>query len=258
MILDANANLGNWPFRRMIYNDPEGLLERLGRVEIDRAWVVSLEAVMYKDVHAANAPLAEMVADYPALMPIATINPEFPAWQGDLAECVQELGFRGVRAYPNYHGYALDDPIADDLLALADDLDIFVQVAVRMTDERHHHPLCTVPPVDLGPLPELAAKYPKLPIMVVNGKNTDLMPLIEPTQGMENLFFEMSHIEGTGGLEELGRRLGLERIVFGTHAPYYYPESAILKVTRECEFTEAEQEAILHANADRLLAASGG
>jgi len=47
--------------------------------------------------------------------------------------------------------------------------------------------------------------------------------------------------------------LGLEHILFGTHAPYYYPESAILKVTRECEFTDKEQDAILYDNADSLL-----
>ena len=93
--------------------------------------------------------------------------------------------------------------------------------------------------------------------MVVNGKNTDLKPLNEPTAGMENLFFEMSHIQGTGGVKDLGRRLGLERVVFGTHAPYYYPESAILKVTRECEFTGEQQEGILYGNADRLLVAGG-
>ena len=84
----------------------------------------------------------------------------------------------------------------------------------------------------------------------------DLIPLVAATQGMENLFFEMSHIEGTGGVEELGRRLGLQRILFGTHAPYYYPESAILKVTRECDFTDDEQRAILYGNADRLLKAA--
>ncbi len=41
MIVDANANLGNWPFRRTSYNDPKRLLERLARVDIDRAWVVA-------------------------------------------------------------------------------------------------------------------------------------------------------------------------------------------------------------------------
>ncbi len=257
MIVDANANLGNWPFRRTSYNDPKRLLERLARVDIDRAWVVSLDAVMYKNVHAANAPLAEMAAEYPALMPVATINPTFPAWERDLVECKESLGYRGVRAYPNYHQYELGDPAFDDFLAVADDLDMFVEIAVRMTDERHHHPLCMVPPVELAALPDLAAKYPRLPIMLINAKNTDLVPLIEPTEGMENLWFEMSHIEGTGGVEQLGRSLGLEHILFGTHAPYYYPESAILKVTRECEFSEEEQEAILYGNAGRLLASAG-
>ena len=87
-----------------------------------------------------------------------------------------------------------------------------------------------------------------------------LMALCEVTEPMlkvaDHIFVirgTASHTEGTGGVEELGRRLGLERVVFGTHAPYYVPESAILKVTRECEFTEEEQQAILYGNAERLL-----
>ncbi len=255
MITDSNANLGNWPFRRMCYNTPDSLLERLGRANIDRAWVVSMEAALYKDCHAANEPLAEAVADYEALRPLATINPNFPAWQRDLSECVEKLGFRAVRTYPNYQQYGLDQPVFDDLLSAAEELGIFVSVAVRMTDERHHHPLCMVPPVDLTPLPDVAAKHADVPILLVNAKNNDLTPLVERTQGLPNVFFELSHIEGMGGVEELGRKLGLEQLLFGTHAPYYYPESAILKVTRECRFTQDELQAILHGNAQRLLAA---
>ena len=255
MIIDTNANLGNWPYRKMHYNQPESLLERLSRVEIDRAWVVSMDAVFYRDCHAANAPLAEAVAGHDALMPVATINPKFPAWERDLTECVETLGYRGVRAYPNYHQYGLDDPVVDALLTAAGDLGIFVSVAARMTDERHHYPLCMVPATDLSPLPRVAERHPDVPILLVNVSNGDLGPLVEPTRGMPNLYFELSRFEGTGGVEKLGRRLGLERLVFGTHAPYYYPESAMLKVKHECEFSEDELAGILQGNAQRLLGA---
>ena len=65
-IIDCNANLGSWPFRRTSYNTPEELLERIGRVEISQAWVTSLDAVVLKNVAAANAPLAEAVAEHDA------------------------------------------------------------------------------------------------------------------------------------------------------------------------------------------------
>ena len=254
MIIDANANLGHWPFRRMSCSDPAGLLERLRRVKIDAAWLVSLDAVLYKNCHAANAPLAEAVADHDALTPIATINPTFPGWERDLAECVEKLSYRGARTYPNYQQYTLDQAEFAALLEAADALGIFVSVAVRMTDERHHHPLCMVRPVDLGPLPEAAAAYPSVPILVVNASNGDLAPLADSTREMSNLCFEMSHLEGVAGVATLGRQLGLDRVLFGTHAPYYLPESAVLKVTRECEFTPEELDGILHGNAERLLA----
>src|SRR5690606_31962711 len=132
---------GNWPFRRMRYNDPAGLLERLGRIGVERAWVTLLDAVMYKNVHAGNEQLAEMVAGYEALVPVGTINPTWPGWERDLEACGGSLGFAGVRVNPNYHGWPLADGLLGELLDGAGELGLFVEVAPRMTDERHHHPL---------------------------------------------------------------------------------------------------------------------
>jgi len=254
MIIDTNANLGRWPARRLNYADPHGLLQRLARCHISRAWVVSLEAVFARDCHSENAPLAEAVAGHASLLPLATINPEFPRWERDLCECAQALELRGVRVYPNYHLYTLQDSRFDALLTAAENLGLFVSLAVRMDDERHHFPLCTVPPVDIAPLPELAARHPALPIVVANAGNGDVAKVASLLDSAPNLYFEMSHFETVGGVETLARRIGVERVLFGTHAPYYYPESSVLKVTRECQFTSDELDAILSANAERVLA----
>lgn len=253
MIIDTNAYLGNWPFRRLRYNTPDTLLERLGRAGIGRAWVASFDAVMLIDAHAANEPLAEAVAERPELLPLATVNPTLPGWERDLARWVGDFGFRGLRAYPNYHGYGLGDGEFEAVLGAAAELGVFVSVAVRMSDERQHHPLCMVAPVDLGPLPALAAAHPQAPIVVVNAGRGDLGPLLPAAREAANLHFEMSHFESVAGVETLGRELGIERVLFGTHAPWYYPESAVLKVMQECELTEEEREAVLRGNVKRLL-----
>jgi predicted TIM-barrel fold metal-dependent hydrolase len=68
-----------------------------------------------------------------------------------------------------------------------------------------------------------------------------------------NLYVEMSHIESVGGVKRVADAIGVERMLFGTHAPYYYPESSHLKVFTESELTAAEIAAITHENAERLL-----
>jgi len=253
MIIDCNANLGNWPFRRIRYNDPAGLLERLGRVGIERAWVTLLDTVMYQNVHAGNAALAELVADFPALLPVATINPTWPAWEKDLAECAGPLGFRGVRVNPNYHGWTLRDAVFGELLAAAQDLGLFVEITVRMSDERHHHPLVMVPPVDLAPLPAAAAAHPAVPVVVANANNTQIVGLARAGDLAPNVYFEISHIESVNGVKTVADAVGVQRLLFGTHAPYFYPEAAHLKVFVESELSEAEIAAISHQNAQRLL-----
>ncbi len=254
MIIDCNANIGRWPFRRLNYSDPAGLLGRLARCGIRQAWAGAFEAVLARDCHMENGPLAEAVSGHEALVPLATINPEFPRWEQDLCACVRSYGFRGIRVYPNYHLYTLDDPRFEALLTAAEELGVFVALAVRMTDERHHFPRCMIPPVDLEPLPALAGKHPQLRILVVNGNNGDVGRIASAIEGLPNLYFEMSRFESVCGVETVARRIGVHRVLFGTHAPYYYPESALLKITRECSFTAAEQEAILGGNAEQFLA----
>lgn len=240
----------------MSYNRPEALLERLGRVGIERAWVTLLDAVLMQDVAPANRWLAELVAGHEALTPVGSVNPTCPAWERDVAECA-ELGFRGVRVNPNYQGW---EPAGGELRALlsaAGELGLFVEIAVRMTDERHHHPLMMVPPTSLAGLASVAADHPEAPIIVANAKQGDLGVLGPGAQLPTNLYFELSHFESVGGVQQTAEALGVGRILFGTHAPYFYPESAHLKVFRECAFAEDDLAAIVHGNAEGLLARLG-
>jgi predicted TIM-barrel fold metal-dependent hydrolase len=253
-IIDCNANLGSWPFRKTDYSTPEELVERLARVEIDSAWVTSMDAVMLKNVAADNAPFAEAVAEHDQLTAVGTVNPEWPAWEGDLQECA-DLGMPGVRVNPNYQGWLLTDPVFDALLDAATDLGLFVEVTVRMTDERHHHPLVMVPALSLGGLLDACADHPDATLVVANAKNAEISGVATDAGGPlpDQLYFEMSHVESVGGVKTIADQTGIEHLLFGTHAPYYYPEAATLKVFDECDFSDEELEALTHGNADGLL-----
>ena len=76
MIIDVNAWVGHWPFRRLRHNTVQGLLRLMDRSGIDRAVVASIHGVFYRDAHSANEELARQVLRHrDRLIPFATLNP---------------------------------------------------------------------------------------------------------------------------------------------------------------------------------------
>jgi len=253
MIIDVNVSLGHWPFRKLDYNTADSMAALMDRTGVDEAWVGAFEGIFYKDVQVANRDLAQQCRSADArLRPLAVINPNFPGWQDDMRECVESLGMIGVRLYPNYHGYDLTSPCIKDLLAMADEQKVFVQIAVRTDDERMHHWLVKVPPVHLAPFLGLACTYASVPIVVLNATVGDVPYLCAPADGPQNVFVEVSHIEGVNCIKGLIQRLGDSHVVFGTHAPYLTAESAHFKL-KESDLSAEELDKITSGNARRIL-----
>ena len=159
----------------------------------------------------------------------------------------------GIRLHPNYHGYTLADPRCQRLLRLATQRRLLVQIALLLEDTRTHHPLLTVPDVDAAPLPDLLAACPGARVLLLNaGKAMDgaLGARLAATPGVH---FETARIETAGAVGRHLRRLPAGRLLFGTHAPFFVYESAVIKL-QESELTEAETRTLLADNPRRLLA----
>jgi predicted TIM-barrel fold metal-dependent hydrolase len=264
-IIDTNVHLFDWPFRRLKYAGAKALVAKLRRHRITQAWAGSYEGLLHKDLDGVNARLAEecRAKGEGVLLPFGTVNPALPDWEADVRRCHEQHRMRGIRLYPSYHNYTLARPEVARLLQVARERGLIVQLAVRMEDPRVQLPVTRTPSVDVAGLPELLAPLPTLKFQLLNGFNaTESLRglvgrrLIEQTR----VTLDFSHVEGQGGLGKLiagdadnGRPpLPVERIAFGSHAPFFPCESAVFKLF-ESPLGRAELEKVMRGNADRFL-----
>ncbi|MGB0579727.1 MAG: amidohydrolase family protein [Limisphaerales bacterium] len=239
-IIDANVHLFRWPFRRLGLDDTSALVAKLRSLGVVEAWAGSYEALLHRDLSAVNERLVTECRQRGEgiLRPVGAINLSLPDWEEDLRRCLENYKMSVLRVYPNYHGTELSDPVFAKFLKLTASKAL-VQIAVMMEEERTQHPMMKIPHVNVTPLPALLKSIPKARVMLLNcfravrGK-----PLLELV-ATERVWFDISTLEGMSGIERMLKQIPANRIVFGTHAPLYLPESAVLKL-RESELTQEQ------------------
>ncbi|HEU5318764.1 MAG TPA: amidohydrolase family protein [Chloroflexota bacterium] len=255
MIVDANAHIGHWPFRRLHTTTVEGLLRMLDRAGIDRAVVAHTHALFYRDAHEANAELHAAVAPHrDRLIPLATLNPEYAGWRDDLAECVDEWGMRGLRLYPTYHRYDLAGDAAAELLAEAEARGLPVSIPCGFEDPRQRHHLDTAPDLTEHPIAFAAARFPHARFLVTNVPLTTIDMIVRHLPAQDNVAFDVSALPGpeANASRRAYELLGARRLLLGTHAPFKYPEVGLLRIAA-IGAPDDDRCAMLGQNAARLF-----
>jgi predicted TIM-barrel fold metal-dependent hydrolase len=256
-LIDTNVTLGDWPVRKSWVNSPADLVTRLRRHGVSAAWTANVEGVLHSDLAGANARLAEACARDGAgvLVPFGTVNPTFPDWADDVRRCHEVHRMPGLRLFPGYHGYKLEDPRFSRLLEAAAQRGLLVQIALTLEDERSQNPVLTAPAVTAAPLPELLTKLPAARVQLLNATSRLFAPanaLLTRLAGL-GVGVELATLEGVAGLENLLAKVPDLRMAFGSHTPYYYFESALLKL-QESALTPAQLAAVRSGHARQLLA----
>lgn len=252
--VDTHVYLGAHPYRTSPWADPLTLAAQLRKRGVGQAWAGSFEALLHRDVAAVNARLVQMCgAAADLLMPVGCVNPVLPAWQDDLKRCAEKHGMKALRLHPNYHGYGLDDPRFGELLALAADHRLLVQVVAQMEDQRTQPPQLQARPVDMKPLPELLARHAEARVMVLNAS---ALMVTTALRGCTRLWMDFAMLEGAGGVERLLQSWPPNKLCFGSHSPVFYWESAQLKMQESAIEGEA-LTAITRKNAAQALAVEG-
>jgi hypothetical protein len=256
-LIDTNVYLSHWAIRRSWVENPKMLADKLRHGGVTSAWVGSFDGVLHTDIAGVNARLAEACAAERSglLRPFGTVNPTLPDWEDDLRRCHEAHRMPGVRLFPNYHGYALDDPRFARLLDLAGQRKLLVQIALSLEDDRSQNPALAAPFVQAPPLVDVLPKFPHARVMLLNGTSRILAgsnPLLQRLTHAGALF-EIATLESVAGIETLLERVPNARLAFGSHTPYFYFEAALLKL-QESVLNPDQLAAVRHGHARAALA----
>jgi predicted TIM-barrel fold metal-dependent hydrolase len=253
-LIDTNVTLGRWPFRRLPLDETTALLAKLRQNGVKQAWASGFDGLFHEDLAAANARLALECRQHGrgVLVPFGTVNPRLPGWEEDFRRCVEEHKMPGLRLHPNYHGYKLDDPGFAKLLLSASERRLIVQIALSMVDERMQHPLARVPHVDASPLAEWVQKFPRLPVVLLNWQRAVNRNLLSKLVAAGEIFVDIATVEGVGGVANLLGQIPAQRVLFGSHAPLFYFESASLKL-KESALDQEPTRKVCFENARQIL-----
>lgn len=262
-IIDTNVNLFQWPFRRLKYADTSALVAKLKKHRIIEAWAGSFEALFHKDLSGVNERLAAECRERGAglLKPFGSVNLAWPDWEDDVRRCHEDLRMPGLRIYPGYQPFDLAHPGIKRLLALTRERGLLLQIAFGMEDPRVHHPALQLVPVTVAPLLAALKAEPKAKVQLLHFVGRPLGADLRQLTTQTSATIEFSRWESNGIVGKLtGTAPGsqgapaapIDRVLFGSHAPYFPVETAILKLI-ESPFSQDQLTAMMQGNARRLL-----
>lgn len=259
MLVDINAYVGHWPFLQLQYNTCKGMLERMDRFGVDLSVISNLNGIFYKNTQAANEELHEELrsdrrfAD--RFIPFAVINPTYAGWRDDLSKCMDTMGMRGVRLYPQYHDYALTDPSCIELVQRMRDRRLPVAFTLRMVDFRQRSWMDIDKEWAVKDILPIITTVPDAVFMILNVANgASLSDADTDTLRKTNLLMDSSG-RALSDLPALLARYGAEKFAFGTHAPVLDYATGLLRIEAltDAEVDQQTKERLRSGNAKRVL-----
>ncbi|MEP6595155.1 MAG: hypothetical protein ABJA71_04370 [Ginsengibacter sp.] len=262
-IIDTNVNLFKWPFRRMKYGETKSLIAKLRHHQITKAWAGNFEALFSKSINEVNARLAEecRVNGEGVLIPFGTVNLAWPDWEEDLRRCHEVHKMPGIRLYPTYQTFDLNHIEFPKLISQGTDRELIIQIVGDMEDSRVHHPIILTRELSFDPLVDIMKKIPQAKIQLLNWNERVNSELLKKLISETSVVLDISWLESTGALGRLiegnswsgpEQPVPVERLLFGSHAPYFPVESSVIKLF-ESPLTLEQMKAVMNVNASRFI-----
>jgi len=255
-MIDVNAYLGHFAFRQLRNSTAADLLRLMDRKHIERAVVSSAAAITYRNAQSGNEEVAAEVKGHrDRLIPFAVINPAYADWQQDLRVCREQFGMRGLRLYPHWHAYKVDDSACLELVKMAAANKMPVSVPFRVEDRRQQSWLVDIPDITQQEAITLVRSTPEAHFILGNGSGFTSSLLGKKDNGLRsNYSIEISLLSALVGNEigQLIQNLGDDRVLFGSGMPFHYPDGALLNI-EVLDAPAATKAKIADGNARRLL-----
>jgi predicted TIM-barrel fold metal-dependent hydrolase len=248
VIIDLSAFTGTWP-SRPLPGDLPAVRHSLRSCGVDRICVSPLGAAWGRNPHQFNGPLYQGSQSFDDVWPVPVLDPTVATWREELSRALRQPRVRLVRLLPNYSPYPLGE--ADALLHAFTEAGLAVIIQLRLEDMRCQHPLAQV--ADLSPVEVagVAERHPKLTVIIGGARTAELTGLKDRLSAIPNIYADVSQADGLDTVRLLVEAGLTEKLLFGSHAPFFIPHAALGRVVTDLPDDAAE--AILGGNALRVV-----
>jgi predicted TIM-barrel fold metal-dependent hydrolase len=226
----------------MVGQDPQELLDRMDRLHIEQSIIVPWDQAIAVDNREGNQYTLDLAAKHPdRFISFCTVNPWFGRRSLDEIERSVGLGAKGLKLHPAYQGFQLPDALVEPIIekAAAFGLPIYIPTGI---------PIVSMP----MQLNYLAEKYPETTFIQGHFGFPDFwidsIPSVEFTP---NVYVDISY-NMISTVEGVVQRLGAERVIFSSDAPYLSQDNEIDKLL-SVGVTEDERQLIGYGNIRRIL-----
>lgn len=225
----------------------QGLIAAMDRAGINRAvtfaprWVGG--PVIDPSYDAGNRAVREAVQQFPdRLVGYARVNPNYgDGAVRELESCLSEYEFKGLMLDPEWENFTPDDRhLVYPLLETVRRFGVPVLFSSGYA------------PAEPALFWRVADDFPEVPVVLghMGGRLTVDAVLI--AERAPNIYLETSdHMYRLG---TMAKRIGMERVLFGSNVPFSSPEVELYKVTVRKDLSAEQKAMILGGNAARLHA----
>lgn len=227
--VDVNSLVGHWPFRKLYKNTFEDLKSAHEENSIDYGYVASLDSIFYNDPFEGDAELHNII-DGSKYKHVLTINPLLPNFEYDLKRGIEKFDIRGVKVYPTYHDYNLDNRDFLRLCNMLKEYNLPLFLPLRMEDIRMNH---IIRPQNLAlyDIQAFLVDHMDNTVVLLTAYSGELAGLKDLINESPNFFFDTSGLKD--GLFKIERLLGdfsAEKILYGSLYPLYAMKSTKLLI----------------------------
>ena len=247
-LIDISTWTGNWPFMRLRYGDMNILKEKLKAMNVVKAFIAPIEGILEQDPMRADMELLQKVDD-DFFSPVLIIDLSFENWQECMELALKDSRVRMVKLIPNYHLYKLYDEDMGELVEMAKSKGIVISIQMGIEDVRFQNPLMKVPDVEAEDVIKTLSAFPDQTFILSNTLKSNVRQLIE---SLNNIYIDISCLEGQELLENIHSTYSLDRFLFSSHTPFFFPEANVYKL-KYTSLDKAEIDRVAYLNAKKIF-----
>ncbi len=233
MIFDAHMHVGEFPLFDV-------RLDQGGLAELMREHHYAGGCVF----HPRNDMVRAIVDAVPGAWGLVWVNPREEGHLDAACELLEHPRFLGVKLHPLLDGYHPNDPMLHPLYEALVERDLPVLVHCG-------HPIFTLP----WSIEEAVVEFPALRLILGHMGHGNIVYIngaIDVAERNPHVFLETSGMPMHTKIKEAVERVGPERVLYGSDAPFHHPSVELQKV-RVSGLSDADVNRVLGENSIRLF-----